>query len=188
MSLRIGCTCMGCLWLNMFGNYFCCCQTFWKVINIPNCVAHEIRQVYTTGQNRQMVNTTTDIESLVDTMTRVTREITYIAYEAANFLTYLHDDVWTRFYRALRKWPVTQQSSVLWTRLFGGLCSNLDNKNILATYHILTTIQWELMKKFELWKLRYSAENASQIPEKDKESSKKQKEGMSWRQMHSMES
>ena len=170
----------------MSRKYFCCCQTFWKVINIPNCVAHEIRQVYTTGQNRQMVNTTTDIESLVDTMTRVTREITYIAYEAANFLTYLHDDVWTRFYGALRKWPVTQQSSVLRTRLFRGLCTSLDNQNIL------TTIQWKLMSKFELWKLRYSSENTSQIPEKDKESSKKQKEGMSWRlsrrQTHSMES
>ena len=34
-----------------------------------------------------MVKTTTDIESLVDTMTRVTREITYITYEAANFVT-----------------------------------------------------------------------------------------------------
>ena len=122
-----------------------------------------------------MVNTTTDIESLVDTMTRVTREITYITDEAANFLTCLHDDVWTRFYRALRKVPVTQQSSVLWTRLFGGLCSSLDNQNILATYYILTTIQWKLMRKFELWKLRYSSENTSQIPEKDKESSKNRK-------------
>ena len=116
-----------------------------------------------------MVNRTIQIESLFDTMTRVTREITNITDEAANLLTCFHDDRWTRIYRALRKWPVTQQSSVLWTRLFGGLCSSLGNQNIL------TTIQWKLMRKFELWKLRYSAENASQIPEKDKESSKNRK-------------
>ena len=115
----------------MSRKYFCCCQTFWKVINIPNFVAHEIHQVYATGQNR------------------------------------LHS--------TLRKWPVAQQSSVLWTRLFGGLCSSLDNQIILTTYYILTTIQWKLMRKFELWKLRYSSENGSQIPEKDKESSKNRK-------------
>ena len=41
--------------------------------------------------------------------------------------------------------------------------------------YLLHKIQWKLMRKFELWKLRYSSENTSQIPEKDKESSKNRK-------------
>ena len=90
---------------------------------------------------RQIVDTTTDMESLVDTMTRETRQLTYITDEAAQFFTSLHDDVWTRFYRVGDTTPhqcfeeltsesldsSSTQSSVLWTRLYAGLCFSMDN-------------------------------------------------------------